>query len=270
MIEPRSQYSPSFEFAYQVIALVTAVIVVHGAYALAIRPRAAAELERQATLRAEQADFVPERSVAVMVKDYEQELCFIMMVWAFAIMGYKTVQAGRQRSLLQRDLLQTGEGMRILPEDTREMTRQLEQLAPRERFSLVPRALQAALHRFAATSNIEDVAQASRVVCESEGERLESELSMIRYIAWAIPSVGFIGTVRGIGDALGRAEQAMEGDISGVTQSLGVAFNSTLIALLISVVLMFLMHQLQLMQERLVLDAETYCDEHLIRHLHVR
>ena len=93
---------------------------------------------------------------------------------------------------------------------------------------------------------------------------------MIRYISWAIPSVGFIGTVRGIGEALGQAHKAIEGDIMGVTRSLGVAFNSTLIALLISIVLMFLVHQLQQLQERYVLDAEAYCEAHLIRHLHTR
>ena len=48
---------------------------------------------------------------------------------------------------------------------------------------------------------------------------------MIRYIVWAIPSIGFIGTVRGIGQALGQAHRAVEGDIVGVTASLGVAFS---------------------------------------------
>ena len=92
---------------------------------------------------------------------------------------------------------------------------------------------------------------------------------MVRYIAWAIPSIGFLGTVRGIGDALGQAHQAVEGEIAGVTQSLGVAFNSTFVALLISIFLMFLLHQLQLNQERLVLETETYLDRNLIRHLQV-
>jgi hypothetical protein len=49
-----------------------------------------------------------------------------------------------------------------------------------------------------------------------------------------------------------------------------VAFNSTLVALLISIFIMFLMHQIQLMQERLVLDTQNYCDVNLIRHLQVR
>jgi biopolymer transport protein ExbB/TolQ len=73
--------------------------------------------------------------------------------------------------------------------------------------------------------------------------------------------------VRGIGNALGLAHRAVQGDITGVTQNLGTAFNSTLIALLLSIVLMFLVHQLQLAQERLVLDTETYVNDRLIRHL---
>ncbi|CAE7460270.1 Sumf1 [Symbiodinium pilosum] len=112
-----------------------------------------------------------------------------------------------------------------------------------------------------------DVSEAVKSVCEAESDRLDSELSMVRYIAWAIPSIGFIGTVRGIGEALGQAYRAVEGDIAGVTTSLGVAFNSTFIALVISIVLMFLVHQLQLIQERLVLDTHTYCDQRLLRHL---
>jgi hypothetical protein len=46
-----------------------------------------------------------------------------------------------------------------------------------------------------------------------------------------------------------------------------VAFNSTFIALVISIVLMFFVHQVQLMQERLVLDSERYVDSWLIRRL---
>ncbi|MBW1637271.1 MAG: MotA/TolQ/ExbB proton channel family protein [Deltaproteobacteria bacterium] len=62
----------------------------------------------------------------------------------------------------------------------------------------------------------------------------------------------------------------MEGDITGVTQNLGVAFNSTFIALIISIVLMFFIHQLQLFQERLVLDTESYCNDNLIARLRIK
>ncbi|MFC1830083.1 MotA/TolQ/ExbB proton channel family protein [Thermodesulfobacteriota bacterium] len=258
----------STEFIYQLFSLILIVIFVHAAYVGIIRPHADAILTQQAaTLKMDKTQ-PTERSAYVLIRDYEQEACFILMFWALAIMAFKSVTTVRHRSLLQRDFIPLAEGVRILPEDTRELSRQIQALPPYERNALLPRALLAGLQRFGSTRNVQDVADATRAYCATEGERLESELSMIRYIAWAIPSIGFIGTVRGIGDALGQAHQAIEGEIFGVTRSLGVAFNSTLIALLISIVLMFMLHQLQLMQERYVLETEAYCEEKLTRHLH--
>ena len=100
---------------------------------------------------------------------------------------------------------------------------------------MIPRVLLIALHRFDSTKNIQDVSNAISEVLDKESDKLDSELSMVRYIAWAIPSIGFIGTVRGIGEALSQAHKAVQGDIAGVTASLGVAFNSTFIALVISI-----------------------------------
>jgi biopolymer transport protein ExbB/TolQ len=257
------------EFVYQLASLIVAVIVVHAVYVAWVRPNADAILAEQTARMQADPNYVQERSFFVIVRDFEQESCFVLMLWALAIMVYKGVASGRQGRLLSVELVPLDEGTRILPEDAREYARQIEALPAVAQRSLLPRSLVTALHRFSATRNIQDASDTAHGVCEAESERLESELSMVRYIAWAIPSIGFIGTVRGIGDALGKAHQAVEGDIAGVTQSLGVAFNSTFIALLISIVLMFLLHQLQLQQERLVLDTETYLDLHLIRHLQV-
>ena len=260
----------SFEFIYQLFALILIIIIVHAAYVAIIRPKADAMLAEQAAALESGESQIAERSVFILIRDYEQEACFILMFWALAIMAYKGVVTIRQRALLQHDLIPLAEGVRILPEDTRELSRRIQALPPHQNNALLPRALLAALHRFSTTRNIQDSADAAHAYCTAEAERLESELSMIRYIAWAIPSVGFIGTVRGIGQALGQAHKAIEGDIFDVTTSLGVAFNSTLIALLISIVLMFLLHQLQSLQEHYILDTETYCEEELTRHLHTQ
>jgi len=266
----KKNFPISFEFIYQLFALILIIIIVHAVYVAVIRPNADAILARQAAMLKEGDSQVTQRSVFVLIRDYEQESCFILMLWALAIMAYKGVVTIRQRTLLQKDLIPLAEGVRILPEDTRELSRQIQALPPHQRNALLPRALLAALHRFSTTRNIQDAADATHAYCAAEAERLESELSMIRYIAWAIPSVGFIGTVRGIGQALGQAHKAIEGDIFDVTTSLGVAFNSTLIALLISIVLMFLLHQLQSLQEHYVLDTEAYCEEKLTRQLHTQ
>jgi biopolymer transport protein ExbB/TolQ len=255
------------EFIFQLFSLIIAIIIVHGVYVSIVRPNAAAILEEQAIQINSNPDYVPERSGYVVMKDFEQEACFILMLWAISLMGYKAMLAVQERRILQLDLIPLNPGTSILPEDTREYSRPIQALPEAQQSFLLPRSLLTALHRFRSTRNIQDVSSAVRAIVDSESDRLDSELSMIRYIAWAIPSIGFLGTVRGIGQALGQAHKAVQGDIAGVTQSLGVAFNSTFVALLISILIMFLMHQLQLAQERLVLDAEDYCDNRLIRHL---
>jgi biopolymer transport protein ExbB/TolQ len=257
------------EFTFTVVALLLSVILVHAVYVLHVRPVAEAQMRADREAMAKDPEYVQQRSIYVVIKDYEQEAEIILMLWALAILGYKALAYRREAEALRAGLLRLPEGARILPEDTREYMRQLEELPADTRERLVPRALLAALARFGATRSVQDASTVAHGVCQSEAERLDSDLSMLRYIAWAIPAIGFIGTVRGIGDALSQAHKAVTGDISGVTEGLGVAFNSTLIALLLSILLMFLMQQLQQAQERLVLDAETWLDQRVIRNLQV-
>ncbi len=257
------------EVIYQLFALIIVVIVVHAVYVAVIRPNADYVLEQQTLLIAADESYVPDRSLYIVLRDFEQEICIILMFWALAIIGMKAQQTMRQRRLLDRQLLQVSEGTSILPEDARQYARPVQALPEVERNYLLPRAILAGLHRFGTTHNIQDAAHTIKDLCDNESERLESELTIVRYIAWAIPSIGFLGTVRGIGTALGQANQAVNGDILGVTVSLGVAFNSTFVALVTSILLMFLLHQLLLIQDRLVLDCQNYSDEHLLRYLQV-
>ncbi|MEO0367620.1 MAG: MotA/TolQ/ExbB proton channel family protein [Pseudomonadota bacterium] len=259
------------EFFYQIVALVLSAMVVHTIYVGLVRPNAEIVIAAERAAIAAQAETGQtvdvERSAWVVLKDYEQESCFILMLWVMAIMALKANNVANQRRLFNRSLIAVDEGTRVLPEDSRKLSRPLEALAMPERDFLLPRALRAALSRYSASGSVQDVSNVVRGVCDDEADRLDSELSMIRYITWAIPSIGFIGTVRGIGAALGNAHEAVAGDITSVTASLGVAFNSTFVALLISIVIMFLTYQITLTQERMVRDAQDYCDQNLIRHL---
>jgi len=256
------------EMFFQLVALLLTVIIVHAVYVTVVRPNADSIIRHhveEAAVTGETYE-VP-RSFFIVIKDFEQEACLILALWAVAVMGFKTRTALREQKMLATPLLNLSEGMRVLPEDSSQLLRPIQALEEPEGGFLLPRALQTALIRFQVTSSVQSTTDAVSSVCEAENDRLDSELSMIRYITWAIPSIGFIGTVRGIGAALGQAHEAMQGNIAGVTASLGVAFNSTFVALLVSMFVMFFMHQLQLMQERLVLDTRDYCEHRLLRFL---
>lgn len=255
------------EMFFQLTALLLAIIFVHTIYVTLIRPNANALIRHAAEVAAAGEQYQVPRSFFVVIKDFEQEACFVLMFWALSIMGYKTVAVTKESRMLDMPLVSIAEGTRILPGDAGQLARPIQSLPENQQNFLLPRALRTALSRFQVTSSVQSATEAVSTICEAEDSRLDSELSMIRYITWAIPSIGFIGTVRGIGSALGQAHEAMQGNIAGVTASLGVAFNSTFIALLISMVVMFFMHQLQLIQERLVLDSYSYCEDRLLRFL---
>ena len=139
----------------------------------------------------------------------------------------------------------------------------LEQLPPTLKQTALLQTLSASLRRFLITRNVQNTSDAINTALEAQAMQQEASNAMIRYLIWAIPSIGFIGTVRGIGEALALADQALAGDITGMTGALGVAFNSTFVALLISIVLMLLLHLLQREQDGLWSEfkaiASTIC-----------
>ena len=210
----------------------------------------------------------PQRSLLVIIADPEQEATIVIGLWALILAAMRFYEMWQQRRLLDADLMSMASSVVILPGDARQYLRILEDLPTSKRDMVVPRVLRGALKRFGATGNVQDASATVHNVAETELARLDSELAILRFSVWAGPAIGFVGTVRGIGLALQGADLAVQGDISAVTGGLGVSFNSTLVALLLSIILMYVLHEIQLSQERLVLDTEHYAEERVVSRLH--
>jgi biopolymer transport protein ExbB/TolQ len=257
---------------YSISALLLSVIIIHSIWTLIIRPRAEAVLSQRVTVTNTQnvkAQVLQLRSVYVILKDHEQELCIILCLWSLMLLARQANITNKDRKLLDRDYVRIADNQVVLPEDARVHSRPIEALPKEEQAGFLPRLLMVAYNRFGATRSVQDAAEAVRDECEFETASMDTKLSMVRFTAWAIPAVGFVGTVRGIGAALQEAQGAMGGDISGVTMGLGITFNATLTALVACIIVMFWMHQLQQFQDRLVLDSRTYVDRALLRKMRV-
>ena len=239
------------------IALIVSIILVHLVYIGYIRPEA--ELLMQAARLAGQTS---PRDLVVILKDYEQQICFILMLWGSYLIIAKSRVILKNNYLFEVDLINAVPEQELDPESVIE--RLDSELSSAHKSAPLVQTLRAALWRFAGTKNVQNLSDAIESSVEALSIRQEAENSMIRYLIWAIPSIGFIGTVRGIGQALSQADKALAGDIAGMTDSLGVAFNSTLVALLLSIFLMFLFHQLQRLQDGLIVDTQAYCDKYLL------
>lgn len=100
---------------------------------------------------------------------------------------------------------------------------------------------------------------------------LDLRYSLLRYIVWLIPSLGFIGTVLGIMVALQYAGVPANAQddafLYEVTTRLGIAFTTTLVALAMSSILVFLQSVVQAKEESALNQTGEYCLDNLINNL---
>jgi biopolymer transport protein ExbB/TolQ len=260
----------SLEFLVPNIGLVFAIVAVHWFYAAVVTPRATnwlIERDVKAAHSENGPKEIEDRPYYVVIKDREPKWEVIFCCWGMIVLGYKFIQLNKERRLLKHDFIRVQPGERIIPEDALDRYKELKAVVDREpkwRERLLPECLLAALYRFHATNSVQEAANAIKERAELTGDQLDSSLSLVRYIAWAIPAIGFIGTVRGIGDALSFAEQAIHGDVSAVTKNLGIAFNSTFVGLMLCIVLMYVLHIVQSQQEAFIIETQRFCRDKLV------
>lgn len=201
----------------------------------------------------------------------EQIACYCAFTWAAFILGGRYLELHRQRRAFQLDLLPTEEGMRILPEDARPLLRKLEQVTTGRGPYILANMIRLALGKYAANGSSQDVSETVRTQAEVDQGRLVTSMATVHYLAWAIPALGFLGTVRGLAGSLsmaGQTDAELQQFINDATRHLNVAFDCTLIALTLSLALMFLVHSVQRDEEAVVIDCQQYCLEHLVNRLY--
>src|SRR5262249_8367089 len=154
----------------------------------------------------------------------------------------------RQRRAFGLDLLPTEVGVRILPEDARPLQRKVEQLASRGGPFILANMIRLALGKYAVSRAGRDVSDTVRTQAHVDLGRLVSSMATVHYLAWAIPAIGFLGTVRGLATSLtlgGQTQKEIGLFIKEATTHLNFAFDCTLIALALSLAVMFLLHSVQ-------------------------
>jgi biopolymer transport protein ExbB/TolQ len=199
----------------------------------------------------------------------EQVACYCFFTWAVLILTGHYLEIRRQRTSLKLSLLPTEEGTRILHEDARLWQRQVDQVTEQKGNFILTTMIRSALGKYALSRSSKEASETVRHQAEIEQGRLVTSMATTHYLAWAIPAIGFLGTVRGLAGMLGTQDMGSnEAFNQAVTNHLNVAFDCTLIALALSLVVMFLLHSVQREEEALVLDCQEYCMEHLVNRMY--
>jgi biopolymer transport protein ExbB/TolQ len=193
-----------------------------------------------------------------------------MWVAMFIGMGELWIRWRALRS--ERMLLHAG----LLPEDERSLLT-AEDLRPiylhargLSRSSTLPVLVRRLSMEFRKSKSIDRVNGLLDTSLELFLHQLDLRYTLMRYLVWVIPTLGFVGTVIGIASAMsfaGSGAVEMENLLAPTTQRLAVAFYTTLVALLQSGVLVLGMNSLQAGEEKVINDAGQYCLENLVMRL---
>ena len=118
--------------------------------------------------------------------------------------------------------------------------------------------------------SVSETLQVLDVQIENNKEELEGNLSMVRYLIGAIMSLGFIGTLLGLSNAIGNAHLAKTDEgMPILTAFLNVAFDTTLVALILGLILNFFYHSFIEDIDKFYAKSKTYIVDNLISRIYV-
>ncbi len=196
--------------------------------------------------------------------------------WALCLLAAKLRQLRRESAVLQLELVLTPLPGRLRPDDAGTVLAQLASLPAPAVQSFLAVRLTRALQHFEARRRVVEVVEHLASESRADDLRVDASYSLVRVFVWAVPTLGFIGTVIGIGAAVGSFSDTLEAasslesmkeSIGSVTSGLGVAFDTTLLALVMSMLIMFPANAVQRMEETLLGRVDDYCTEHLVQRL---
>ena len=125
--------------------------------------------------------------------------------------------------------------------DVEGLLTRLDDLPAAEREGYMPRRLREALQSVLRQGAADKLDDELKYLADVDAARSHSGYALTRIIIWAIPILGFLGTVIGITQAIASIDpKALEASMGGVTGGLGVAFDTTALALVLSMILMFI------------------------------
>lgn len=198
-----------------------------------------------------------------------QNIMWVALFIGFGELVLRWSAASDEESQLKRGYLPPADTE--LTDDLLDQIR--ESIAGRKfgRDAFLPRMITRSVDQFQISRKEEQAISVLNSSLELYMHEIDLKYSIMRYLTWLIPSLGFIGTVMGIMFALQYAgvpaNAESEAFLYEVTSRLGVAFTTTLLALIMSAVLVLLQSIVQSKEERALNSAGQYCLDNLILRL---
>lgn len=203
--------------------------------------------------------------------------CFLT-AWSLAILTLKWFKLRLQRRALEFQVVPSDYDFVLSSSNVDQATGRIYATVDDPKQFLLFNRIMIALANLRNLGRVSDVGDILRAQAESDESSMYSSYSMVEGFVWAIPVLGFIGTVLGLSEAIGGFSTviAQASDISqladalkGVTAGLSKAFETTLVALVAALAVQLLLTYLKKSEEDFLDACGEYCTRHVVSKLRI-
>ncbi len=203
----------------------------------------------------------------------------VLFVFSIFLLFDKSRKLAFQKKALALEIVPVGESFALTSETALEILKKLnDSVDDPKRFVLFNR-IERALLNLKNVGNVSDVSEMLRAQAENDENHLDSSYGVLAGVVWAIPILGFIGTVVGLSGAIGGFGLALNASteisslresLTPVTSNLAVAFDTTFLALILAMVVQLFQTLLRKNEESFMDACREYAHVNIISKLKIK
>jgi biopolymer transport protein ExbB/TolQ len=211
-------------------------------------------------------------------RSWTQHACVFLTLWSLTILFVKWLKLRLQRRALDVKLFPAEPGFVISASTVDEVLRQMQESVDDSRRFLLLNRIEIALANLRNLGRVGDVDEILRSQAAQDESQLETSYAVVQGFVWAIPVLGFIGTVLGLSQAIGSFSGVIDSgdgvasltaELKKVTVGLTTAFDTTLVALIAALIIQLLVVLLKKAEQEFLDDATEHCIRYIVGRLRI-
>jgi len=173
----------------------------------------------------------------------------------------KYLQSLRERRALQTQIIPDWNGQPVSADEAPKLLEALDRQPAWLQKSLIAQRARDVLDFVCQRRSARDLDDQLRCLSDNDHMKVDNSYGLVRFICWACPILGFLGTVLGIAESVaGVTPEVLEQSISSVTEGLALAFDTTGLALALTMVVMFFSFFLERREQAILQEVDTFVD----------
>lgn len=212
----------------------------------------------------------------LMERGWTQHACVLLTFWSLTILVVKWLKLRLQRRALDLRLLPPEPGFVISASTVDDVLRHIREMVDDPRHFVLLNRIDVALANLRNLGRVGDVDEILRSQASQDESQVETSYAVVQGFVWAIPVLGFIGTVQGLSAAIGSFSGVLESQegvstltaaLKKVTMGLNTAFDTTLVALVAALGIQLLMVLLKKSEQEFLDQATEHCIRNIVGRL---